>query len=195
MYCQNCGQRIADNSKFCQFCGETIRGTPRQSEELRGTPIRQPRKSKQVHHPKRVEESNATKVIIGITVGAIVIISAMILVLMVKAQVEHGKPISQTVISGNNKTDDNRLFDEVEAFTVAEYIVRENLKAPSTAKFCKVTEAKCSYDSVTKYWTVTGWVDAQNSFGAMIRQNFTAKFQQVREGEDIGCKHGTCTFD
>jgi len=50
-------------------------------------------------------------------------------------------------------------------------IVEGRLKAPSTAEFCSKSEANIREDGNT--WTVSGYVDAENSFGAMIRNDFT----------------------
>lgn len=60
---------------------------------------------------------------------------------------------------------------EIDAYTTAKNIISKNLKAPSTAKFL-------SYDrqSITisgNIYTVNGYVDAQNSFGAMLRSYYT----------------------
>ena len=86
-------------------------------------------------------------------------------------------------------------FTNVEAFTVAEYIVKQELIAPSTAKLCKITDATCTYNESTDRWIVKGWVNSQNSYGAMIKQNFTAEFQPVRDNKgNIGCKHGSVKF-
>lgn len=64
--------------------------------------------------------------------------------------------------------------DVYAAFTVVKKMVKDKLKSPSTAKFCDITEATFSCSG--KSWTVTGWVDAQNGFGATIRSTFTVKF-------------------
>lgn len=80
--------------------------------------------------------------------------------------------------SGNygNHTSSKDSFghDKFDAFVIAEKTVKAQLKSPSTAKFCKTTEATISCSGNT--WTVSGWVDAQNSFGATLRNNFTVKF-------------------
>ena len=52
-----------------------------------------------------------------------------------------------------------------EAIAQCEDLVTENLKAPSTAEFD-------SSASGFGTWTVTGTVDAENSFGAMLRSEF-----------------------
>lgn len=82
----------------------------------------------------------------------------------------------------------------VEAFTCAEEIVEGNLKAPSTARFCKVTEATVTALGGGEY-EVKGWVDAENSFGAMIRSEFTVTYTALKNGSDIGYKNATVVFD
>lgn len=58
---------------------------------------------------------------------------------------------------------------------IAETIVKKNLKSPSTADFCSSRECKVSKSG--DVWTVTGWVDAQNGFGATIRSDYTVSFE------------------
>lgn len=201
MYCPNCGQRIADNSKFCQFCGEKI-GQYQSVDETSN--------SKKQH-----TKSKKTWILLAVAlvIGIVVLSVSMQIVKSIQQEVEEynteyrqshstNTPSSSSTprpssSSTGNSTGNSSLanFTNSEAFTVALEVVRQNLKSPSTAKFCKYTEASCTYNASTNYWTVTGWVDAQNSFGATIRQNFTAKFQPVRKGEQIGCEHGTCTFN
>lgn len=64
------------------------------------------------------------------------------------------------------------------ARTAAQDLVKEKLKSPSTAKFPS-TVFSSAYTvkwSGTK-WKVSGYVDAQNSFGATIREYWTATFE------------------
>lgn len=60
----------------------------------------------------------------------------------------------------------------------AERMCREDvagkLKAPSTATFGDV-RSTISDDFDPDRWTVTGWVDAENSFGATIRSEWTCQ--------------------
>lgn len=65
----------------------------------------------------------------------------------------------------------NGKFDEVEAWTYAQKVVRDNLKNPSTAEFCSISDAYI-FGKENEYWIVEGYVDAQNSFGAMKRADF-----------------------
>lgn len=79
----------------------------------------------------------------------------------------------------SNKITDSYGHDEFDANVIAERIVSSELKSPSTAKFCKESECTISVDNKT--WTVSGWVDAQNSFGATLRSNYTVKFTFTSE--------------
>lgn len=57
---------------------------------------------------------------------------------------------------------------EIDAMTDAQFFVEKQLKSPSTAEFSNM-ESTLQYENIFK---VTGSVDSQNSFGAMIRTNF-----------------------
>lgn len=65
-------------------------------------------------------------------------------------------------------------FDAFTAQSSCESFVKRLLKAPSTADFAPHGELQIS-GSGTGPWTVVGYVDAQNSFGAMLRQNYFCK--------------------
>ena len=71
------------------------------------------------------------------------------------------------------------------AKTKAREFVEASLKAPSTAKFQPTEEfaAKGRQDKKYQYvWDVVGYVDSQNSYGAMLRQNFMVTMQQDGSG-------------
>ena len=91
--------------------------------------------------------------------------------------------------SGSETSSEAKLTNS-EAFTVAQYIVKQELVSPSSAKFCKVTEATCTFNSTTGKWTVKGWVESKNTYGTVVRQNFTAVFKPVKKNGDIGYKGG-----
>lgn len=69
------------------------------------------------------------------------------------------------MISLFNAEDDYDLNNASVAISQCEGEVKERLKAPSTAKF----ESNATGGGP---WTVTGTVDAENSFGAMIRSSY-----------------------
>ena len=60
---------------------------------------------------------------------------------------------------------------EKEVWDEAKMIVEKRLKSPTTAQFCAMSEATITKKIDT--WTISGYVDAENSFGAMLRNNFT----------------------
>lgn len=66
---------------------------------------------------------------------------------------------------------------------MAEQHVKQFLKAPSTASFPDLTDA--SSWIVSRYKdtvTVYAWVDSQNSYGAMLRSDFTVQMSYSSEG-------------
>lgn len=87
----------------------------------------------------------------------------------------------------NSDTEEDRMMD---AWVCAENVVRQNLKSPSSAKFCTYPEAIIK-DKGNNEYMVTGWVDADNSFGASIRTDFTVTLTLTEKGY----KNANCYFD
>lgn len=65
--------------------------------------------------------------------------------------------------------------DDTMACVVAQRFVRNQLKSPSTAEFPACHTMTISRAGNT--WTVASYVDAQNSFGAMLRNRFLAEIE------------------
>lgn len=63
-------------------------------------------------------------------------------------------------------------YDRFNAQVECEKFVTQRLKAPSTADFASMRDLKISGDG-NGPWSVEGYVDAQNSFGAKIRSRYT----------------------
>jgi len=72
--------------------------------------------------------------------------------------------------SPSNET--KRGHDEVDAWTAAQLEVKKNLVAPSTAKFPWGTKGYVTKIDDNTY-KINAYVDSENSFGAMIRTNFS----------------------
>lgn len=68
--------------------------------------------------------------------------------------------------------------------------VEDSLKSPSTADFCNYNDMTATNLGGDK-WKVTGYVDAQNSFGATLRENWTVTLTLTGSG----FKDYTVTFD
>jgi len=85
--------------------------------------------------------------------------------------------LAKKSISGSNKSDDS----ETDAKICAKKAVEDRLKAPSTADFCSYTEMDATYLGDDR-WKITGYVNAENSFGAMVRQNWTVTLTLTASG-------------
>lgn len=81
----------------------------------------------------------------------------------------------------SHSVEDSYGHDKFDALTVAEKAVSSQLKSPSTASFCKTSEATITVSG--DKWRVSGWVDAQNSFGASIRNNYVVEFEFSSKSE------------
>lgn len=71
-----------------------------------------------------------------------------------------------------------RSPDKIEVMTFAQMLVEKHLKAPSTAKHPWGTSNYQITDLGDYRYRVSSYVDAQNSFGAMIRTNYTVVIRQ-----------------
>ena len=61
----------------------------------------------------------------------------------------------------------------IDAQVMCQQFIEKQLKAPSTAKFPSSREWKIDHVAGTADYHASSYVDAQNSFGAMIRSNIT----------------------
>lgn len=68
----------------------------------------------------------------------------------------------------------------VDAYVACKDFVSKNLKAPSEAKFPTMNEAKIANVSGTR-WQVISYVDAPNSFGAMLRNQYICEVTIANE--------------
>ena len=71
---------------------------------------------------------------------------------------------------------DPAISNKIDAIVCAQQKVREQLKAPSTAKFPYQSEMIIETKDNLKY-KIGSYVDAQNGFGAMIRTHFICDVQ------------------
>ena len=75
--------------------------------------------------------------------------------------------IGITALSGGGSGSNDAELRGITAERACEDAVRDALKAPSTAEFADSSSSRSG-----STWTVTGAVDAENSFGAMLRNTF-----------------------
>lgn len=73
-------------------------------------------------------------------------------------------------LSYSTVTDDDTLG---EVWAMAQSFVKDNLKSPKSADFPTYGDSQVSIKKSGSYYKVTGYVDAENSFGAEIRATFS----------------------
>lgn len=86
------------------------------------------------------------------------------------AQEKNSSTYSPSYITVSDK-DDNYWY----AVTAAQNLVKDELKSPSTAKFSLDTSAYV-VERDGNDWRVSGYIDAQNSFGSTLREHWTVTF-------------------
>ena len=92
---------------------------------------------------------------------------------------------SEPEIDGRTPTEITRML-EVDAYTYCEERIKEGLKSPSTADFSMdfdIVELE-PRDKADRSFLATGAVDAQNSFGAMLRNNFACVMSAKKSGDE-----------
>jgi hypothetical protein len=70
---------------------------------------------------------------------------------------------------------------DIDAHVMARSFVRDRLVAPSTADFSSLADTKVTPLGGNR-WSVSGWVDAQNAFGAKLRRRYSCTLRY--EGHD-----------
>jgi len=90
--------------------------------------------------------------------------------------------------SGPDSSSDTPRAPSNNKFTAYRYasdFVKQRLKSPSTAKFPGTIEKDSHITEYAGTYIINSWVDSQNSFGAMIRSNFSCKITFV--GDQVKC--------
>lgn len=78
--------------------------------------------------------------------------------------------------------------DHFEAKKVCQNFAFKQLKAPSTSKFesldtvAAVLSTNKKWKKLKNVWESGGWVDSQNSYGAMLRTEYMCTVQKVSVG-------------
>lgn len=65
--------------------------------------------------------------------------------------------------------------DRTDACVMAQQFVLDGLKSPATAKFPGWSETDCRVSQRGRIWVVSSFVDSQNSFGALLRSDYTVE--------------------
>lgn len=72
-------------------------------------------------------------------------------------------------------------YDDITVCVEAQMLIEQSLKSPSTAKFpsCRSTNIQRLPNDT---FVVSAYVDSQNSFGAMLRTDWTIKYSYIENG-------------
>jgi hypothetical protein len=97
----------------------------------------------------------------------------------IKKQQTTSMPVVLPILEEWQKNN-NRL----DAYIMMQEYVKQNLKAPATAKFGRTIDSGVSVTQGENYtYTIISYVDAQNEFGAMLRNYFWGEIKQVGKDE------------
>ena len=88
---------------------------------------------------------------------------------------------------GCSNEEENKIktYDKIDALTHAQIYIKSKLKSPASAEFEGGADGVIKINDTT--FTVMGAVDSQNSFGAMLRSNYSCKviFHPKTDTHDI----------
>lgn len=206
--CTECGNMVSDKADRCPHCGcpvSIILGGSEKAPEK--SPVKEPEQrpapaleasapavdpEPQAAHDKKVQQ--------GFIFAMCLVVLCIIGVMATSANQpvpakspttpttqtsghssKHTSSSSSSSSSGSSSTTNTARHSDDDAFYCATLIVKDYLKAPSTAKFCKLSDATVTHLGNGEYM-VTGWVDAENSYGAMIRSDFVVTYTATEKG-------------
>jgi hypothetical protein len=72
---------------------------------------------------------------------------------------------------------------KVDAYTMSQDFMKRKLKAPASAQFQPFKSSEVTVVFADGWYLVSAPVDAQNSFGAMLRNNYLCKLRPVGNGD------------
>jgi hypothetical protein len=152
MYCSSCGTQFSQGVRFCSRCG---RGAL------------PPASRNSVRSPGRRAFVFVGLVVFGLSLWIVAIIIAT-----------RSAPTGRAGTDRSDATFVRPPEDrKIEALSMCEQFVERRLKAPSTAKFSHVWDTTMTGSGDGPY-RVSGFVDAQNSFGAMLRNHYVCTAQR-----------------
>jgi ribosomal protein L40E len=109
-----------------------------------------------------------------------IFIAAVALIIFVIFLIPDNKSPESRQKTADQAKEDQEYNDKYEAKDRALFIVKGMLKSPSTAQFSDPTITKTA-----NVFEVIGYVDSQNSFGAMLRTDFTVTFKKIGDKWDL----------
>lgn len=154
--CPECGKEVSDQAQNCIHCGFPLKKTSESDATKPSIDLPEKKQADTASSKATANTQNS-----GCTKGCLYsVVTAFILIVLV---------VACTAFSG--KSSNSGTSQRIIAITAAKMAVEEHLKSPSTADFCSQSEMTISNSGNS--WTVSGYVDAENSFGATVREYWT----------------------
>lgn len=157
--CPECGKDVSSEAANCPYCGYPIKN----DVDEKGVDIEPTPTCADSSAPQK-QETKGGCLKAGLTFVAILV---GVFVLLGVCASSSGKDNYNT---------------ESWAKSYAMIMVKDNLKSPSTAKFCNTATEMTAKNLGGSKWRVTGWVDSQNSFGATVRSDFVVTLTLTEKG-------------
>ncbi len=179
--CPFCGEEILETAKKCKHCGEWITNSSHENTSPQNTTDVKPVFSK------------FTRGLIQFTVVLFIVFGSIIY--FSGGEDENANEKGSSSRQSRQTTSKPSLSDEKkDVWLTAQIFVKRYLKSPSTASFGGTyydVEYQNPEDCVQKMtgrnageneYVVAGWVDSQNSFGAVVRATFLVMLKHEADG-------------
>lgn len=153
--CAECNKQISEKAGSCPNCGHPLASSDQPAAEQKST--------------SKPEKKSA-----GIGCGGFLIAIFVILVILIA--------IGSGGSGGGSSTPKYAGPSESMAWQMTQDFVEKRLNSPSTAEFPRLHEINDGITKTGNEYTINAYVDAQNGFGAQIRQRFTVSVRY--DGQD-----------
>ena len=199
MKCPKCGiemKQDSSNTFVCPECGSMFRESPMQTADSAS----QASAAANSAPPQPIQAKKGKHGCLIVVLACVAII--VLTVVLSNQQSSHdtprftassytARPVSTasaatyrpSVSTGSGKKYTNDEYELV-LYLLAKETISGYLKSPSTAKFSKQSECKFNIGDDGTF-IMTGWVDAQNSFGSTIREVWGVMATQEGDAMDI----------
>lgn len=159
--CPKCGKEVSVYSATCPFCYTGSEEYNKAKDDAISAAGIDPKET------AKKRGGNGGLIFVGVTFAIAIVLFVWNFILDSRPKSYGPSDYTKSSYATNKDSYGNDSFT---AFVAAQQEVEELLKSPSTAEFCDIDDA-----SITRSgdrWTITGYVDAQNGFGATLRKKF-----------------------